>query len=84
MSLIFFDVILIQDDEAKELSKTMMGKKTKRLYDRMQHGIQAKQESVQRLVTKRDEAEAKEKSSGKRKRIEEAEKSGKRNKSASK
>jgi hypothetical protein len=59
---------LLQEDEAVELSKTMMGKKTKRLYDRMQHGIQAKQESVSRLVNKRDEAESNEKNTTKRKR----------------
>ena len=37
----------------------MMGKKTKRLYDRMQHGIQQKQEAVQKLVSKREEVESK-------------------------
>jgi hypothetical protein len=37
----------------KELSKTMMGKKTKRLYDRMQHGINEKKETINKLEAKR-------------------------------
>jgi hypothetical protein len=37
----------------KELSKTMMGKKTKRLYDRMQHGINEKKEIINKLEAKR-------------------------------
>ena len=43
--------------EAKELSKSMMGKKTKRLYDRMQHGIQKKQDAVEKLKNKREEVD---------------------------
>jgi pescadillo protein len=35
----------------------MMSKKTKRLYDRMQHGIQKKKDEVDRLKSKRQEAE---------------------------
>lgn len=31
----------------------MMGKKTKRLYDRMQHGIGKKKEAVEKLESKR-------------------------------
>jgi pescadillo protein len=31
----------------------MMKKKTKRLYDRMQHGLEKKQQAVQSLLTKR-------------------------------
>ena len=50
----------------------MMGKKTKRLYDRMQHGIQQKKDSVQRLESKREEAETKATAAGKRKRGEDA------------
>ena len=52
--------ILHQDDEDNELAKSMMGKKTKRLYGRMQHGIQAKNDVVDALETKRkavDDAE---------------------------
>lgn len=39
--------------EASELSKIMMSKKTKRLYGRMQHGIDKKQEAVEALEAKR-------------------------------
>jgi hypothetical protein len=35
----------------------MMSKKSKRLYDRMQHGIEKKKESVNRLVAKREDSE---------------------------
>lgn len=63
----------------KELSMTMMNKKTKRLYSRMQYGIEKKQEETQKLVDKRRKLEEKEQeleqpkatatvSSGKRKR----------------
>lgn len=64
----------------------MMGKKSKRLYDRMQHGIQQKQDSVDRLVSKREEAENKEKSATKRKRGEAASEApaGKKSKVAAK
>lgn len=44
---------LLQDEEANDLSKIMMSKKTKRLYGRMQHGIQKKQESIDVLESKR-------------------------------
>ena len=50
--MIFF---IAQDLEAKELSKSMMGKKTKRLYDRMQHGLQKKQDEINKLNSKREE-----------------------------
>jgi hypothetical protein len=49
-------VFFWQDEEAKELSKIMMSKKTKRLYGRMQHGINAKREVVSRLLVKRGES----------------------------
>jgi pescadillo protein len=35
----------------------MMSKKTKRLYSRMQHGIQKKSDHVQKLVEKREQIE---------------------------
>jgi pescadillo len=61
--------------EDKELSMTMMNKKSKRLYSRMQYGIEKKQEQTQKLVDKRrklEEAPAAEptatQASGKRKR----------------
>lgn len=44
---------MIQGEEVAELSHIMMSKKTKRLYDRMQHGIGKKQESTRRLEEKR-------------------------------
>lgn len=48
-----------QDQEAAELSKTMMSKKTKRLYGRMQHGLEQKKQQVQSLVQKRERTETK-------------------------
>jgi len=61
--------------EDKELSITMMNKKTKRLYSRMQYGIEKKQEETQKLVDKRRRLEEtpadtqeSTKSAGKRKR----------------
>lgn len=44
-----------QDEEADDLAKTMMSKKTKRLYGRMQHGINKKQAAVKTLMDKRNE-----------------------------
>jgi hypothetical protein len=46
-----------QEAEARELAKTMMGKKTKRLYGRMQHGIQQKKDAVQALQDKQQRLE---------------------------
>merc|ERR1712038_418913 len=42
------------NDEAKKLAKTMMNKKAARLYGRMQHGINKKQEIVAELHRKRE------------------------------
>jgi len=42
-----------QEDEESSLPHIMMSKKTKRLYGRMQHGIQKKKDSIERLVEKR-------------------------------
>jgi hypothetical protein len=65
LSVTFFT--LLQDEEAN-LPQIMMSKKTKRLYGRMQHGLQKKRESIDRLVEKRkaiEETEAPKKSSKK-------------------
>lgn len=42
-----------EEAEARDLSITMMGKKTKRLYSRMQHGLTKKAEELERLTEKR-------------------------------
>merc|ERR1711982_218310 len=47
-----------EEEETKALAKLMMSKKAKRLYGRMQHGIEAKQASVQSLERKRKEIDA--------------------------
>jgi hypothetical protein len=44
----------------KMLSQQIMNKKTKRLYDRMQHGIEKKQQKVDTLLQKRKALEEKE------------------------
>ncbi len=43
----------------------MMGKKKKRLYDRMQHGIGKKKEAVEQLETKRKAIEEQEQTGNK-------------------
>jgi pescadillo protein len=48
---------LTEDEEHAELSKMMMSKKSKRLYGRMQHGIEKKQDANQVLTNKRQKAE---------------------------
>jgi pescadillo protein len=45
-------------DSNKELAKSMMSKKHKRLYSRMMHGIQKKQESQKNLMEKRRRLDA--------------------------
>ncbi|KAG2771719.1 Pescadillo [Phytophthora cactorum] len=50
-----------KDEEAaelKELAKTMMSKKAKRLYDRMQYGLGKKADKIQKLEDKRAKVEA--------------------------
>jgi hypothetical protein len=47
--LLFF----MQESELKELSKSIMPKKAKRLYDRMQHGIKEKKQAIETLEAKR-------------------------------
>lgn len=44
---------LTETEEDQDLAKSMMSKKTKRLYGRMQHGIEKKQEVVSNLEVKR-------------------------------
>ncbi|KAG7380674.1 mRNA-binding ribosome synthesis protein [Phytophthora pseudosyringae] len=44
--------------ELKELAKTMMSKKAKRLYDRMQYGLGKKADKIQKLEDKRVKIEA--------------------------
>jgi len=46
-----------EESENKALAKLMMSKKAKRLYGRMQHGIQEKQKVVQNLERKRKEVD---------------------------
>lgn len=50
--------MLLQAKELKDLSIQMMTKKTKRLYDRMQHGIQEKSQATEKLESKRKALEA--------------------------
>lgn len=46
-----------EEEENKALAKLMMSKKAKRLYGRMQHGIQEKQKNVETLERKRKEVD---------------------------
>lgn len=55
----------LQDEEAKKLAKTMMSKKAARLYGRMQHGINKKQEVVAELHRRRKKIQVDENNKGK-------------------
>lgn len=46
-----------EEEETKALAKLMMSKKAKRLYGRMQHGIEAKNTSVKNLERKRKDVD---------------------------
>ena len=48
-----------EDRESKELSKIMMSKKDKKLYDRIQNSKNRKKETTKKLVEKRRKALAK-------------------------
>ena len=47
-----------QVDEQKQLQLMMMGRKKRRLYDRMQHGIGKRKEAADALRAKRDKLDA--------------------------
>jgi pescadillo protein len=49
--------LFCQDKEAHDLAKVMMSKKASRLYGRMQHGLEKKQEKVEALKKRREEIE---------------------------
>ena len=59
MFFLYLYVFLLQAEEANNLSKLMMSKKTKRLYGRMQHGIEEKKAAIRTLESKREEHEKK-------------------------
>ena len=46
--------LLLQREEESTLAKSMMSKKTKRLYGRMQHGIEEKTAAIRALEGKRE------------------------------
>lgn len=58
--IMVYSLVISQEEEAAELSKIMMTKKSKRLYERMQYGIEKKQAAVQVLQEKRKKIEAEE------------------------
>ena len=59
---LFFLLGHLQEEEDKELAKSMMAKKTKRLYGRMQHGIAAKQDEI-KILKEKEKANSKANSS---------------------
>eukprot|EP00981_Chlorochromonas_danica_P001182 scaffold262_cov164-Ochromonas_danica.AAC.6 len=54
----FMETVHRKEKELRDLSVTMMSKKTKRLYDRMQYGIAEKNEASKRLESKRKSLES--------------------------